>query len=269
MNGNTPIDQVVQAVLESAKYRHVCPELVSRIGQKELAARPNLKTAIKETKNTLHQIAGAYLDHTPRYADWRRDLEVAEGPEALRALCLRWMEQHASTRERLPSLESFYRTVMAEVGPVHSVLDIACGLNPLALPWMGLGREVRYDACDLYGDMMGFVGAFLERIGQTGSAYVCDAAAAPPTQKADLALILKFLPVLEQTERDSTLAWLQRLQARNLLVSFPTRSLGGRGKGMAEHYETRFRETIRAVGWSVQRFAFPNELCFLVRREGF
>ena len=266
MDNGTPIIKLVEAVQESAKYRSVCPELIFRVGRKELATRPSLKIAIKETKNTLHQIAGAYLDSVPRYADWQRELEAAHGPEAIRELCLRWMAQHASTRERLPFLETFYPAVLAEIGTIRSVIDIACGLNPLSLPWMGLGPEVRYDSCDLYGDMMGFVAAFLQRIGQAGSAQVCDAAVTPPGQEADLALILKFLPVLEQTERGSTLAWLQRLHAPVLLVSFPTRSLGGRGKGMAEHYETRFRETIRPQGWNVLRFAFPNELCFLIRK---
>ena len=52
--------------------------------------------------------------------------------------CLERMRGHASTQERLPILEEFFQTTLASIAPVESVLDLACGLNPLALPWMPL-----------------------------------------------------------------------------------------------------------------------------------
>src|SRR5579862_4041925 len=127
----TDLNTLVAAVLESSKYRHVCPELIQRIGAKELAIRPNFKIAVHETKNTLHQIAGAYLASTPNYAKWRLELAEASGIGELNALAFKWMQSHASTRERLPILEQFYKEALLDIGPIHSVVDIACGLNPL------------------------------------------------------------------------------------------------------------------------------------------
>jgi len=259
----TLLEQLVQAVQESAKYREVCEDLIRRLGARELERRRNLKEAIKETKNTLHQVAGAYLDHTPRYTEGLARLTAdPTDRDALASL----MQQHASTRERLPYLDDFYSALFAALPPIHSILDLASGLNPLAQPWMGLPPEVRYDAYDLYGDMMAFLDAYFCLSGRNGAAHVCDVIAHPPSQPADLALILKFLPVLEQTDRGLTLDWLRRLQVRYLLITFPTRSLGGRGKGMAENYENRFHELLQQTDWTAERFAFPNELAFLVRK---
>ena len=264
-----PVARLVATVQESAKYRHVCPDLIRRLGERELAKRRSLKEAVKETKNSLHQVAGAYLERTPRYAHWLAELRQAQDRAARREVSRAILAEHASTSERLPFLETFYRTTMAEIAPVHSVLDVACGLNPLAFSWMPLDTEgeICYSAYDIYGDMMAFLSEFFRIAHVVGQAQVADVAVAAPQVAADVALILKFLPVLEQTERGTGLDWLRSFRTRYLLVSFPTRSLGGHGRGRAEHYEGWFRELIQSEGWNAQRFLFPNELCFLIERS--
>src|SRR5579871_1078624 len=176
------------------------------------------------------------------------------------------MAEHASTRERLPFLADFYRITLAEIAPVTSVLDLACGLNPLAIPWMPLTPQAHYTAYDIYGDSMAFLDGQIRRFGLQGGAEARDVAADPPAQEADLALVLKFWPILEQMRKGAGIELLRALRARYLLVSFPTRSLGGRGKGMAENYEARFRESLQEERWRLQRFEFPAELCFLVEK---
>ena len=52
------------------------------------------------------------------------------------------MGYHSSTRERLPILEQFYARALADIPPARVVLDLACGLNPLALAWMPLGEAI-------------------------------------------------------------------------------------------------------------------------------
>jgi len=69
---------LVKAVSESAKYRNVCEYLIENIGQSELSKRENLKTAIKSTKNKLHQIGGAYFLKKPNYGFWLEKLRKAK-----------------------------------------------------------------------------------------------------------------------------------------------------------------------------------------------
>ena len=177
------------------------------------------------------------------------------------------MRHHASTRERLPILESFYATTLASLEPVRSVLDLACGLNPLALPWMPLAPDARYYACDIYADMIAFLNGFFAQTGVHGQARICDLAAGAPDEQVDLALVLKALPPLDQQAKHAGRDLLRALNARHILVSFPAHSLGGRGKRMAENYEQRFRALADAEGWSIKRFMFPTELAFLVTKS--
>src|SRR5262249_25442184 len=135
-------------------------------------------------------------------------------------------------------------------------------------PWMPLAPEAEYDACDIYEDLIDFVNELLPLIGVRGRAEVADVAASlPQTPPVDVALVLKTLPCLEQTDQSASLRLLESLPASYLLVSFPIRSLGGRQKGMLGHYERHFRELIAEKGWPVQRFEFATELAFLVQKE--
>jgi 16S rRNA (guanine(1405)-N(7))-methyltransferase len=203
-------------------------------------------------------------------AGWRAQRGyVLRAPEGLRPVCAAVMRQHASTRERLPILEEFYTTTLAGIAPVHRLLDVACGFNPLAIPWMPLAPDAEYYACDIYEDLIAFVNEFFSLAGVRGRAEVADVATSlPRTPAVDVALLLKTLPCLEQTDRSASLRLLETIPAAHLLVSFPVRSLGGRQKGMIGHYEAHFRELIAGKSWPVQRFEFATELAFLVRKGG-
>lgn len=263
-----PIEALVAAVQQSPKYRAVSPDLIRRVGLRELAARRGLKEAIKETKNTLHQFAGAYLDRRIRYAEWLELLSDASGdPERFKQGCREIMACHASTRERLPILEAFYATTLACLGPIHLVLDVACGFNPLAIPWMPLAPGAVYTAVDIYSDLADFLNAFFPLAGVSGQALVGDIGTSPPTMPVHLALVLKALPLLEQWDRQAGLNLLRALQADFLLVSFPTASLGGGNRGMLANYEAHFRDLVRSEPWQIERFAFATELCFLVKKS--
>ena len=174
------------------------------------------------------------------------------------------MGLHASAKERLGILETFYRTTLDGIGPIHTIVDVACGLNPLAMPWMGLDENVVYYAYDVYTDLVDFVGAFMVLTGVRGHAKARDVIQTPPTQRADVAFILKTLPCIEQVDKSAGLRLLEALNARYLLVSFPAHSLGGRDKGMVQNYGARFVELVQDKPWWIRRFEFVTELAFLV-----
>lgn len=265
----TPIETLIQSVQESAKYRNVCVELIGRLGAHELAARKNLKEAIKATKNALHQATGAYEQGKADHGKWMAELHTAaaaEDPDVLRQACRAVMEHHASTKERLPILDTLYTTIFADLPPIRSVLDIACGLNPLAIPWMPLAPGATYAACDIFTDRMAFLQEFLGLVGVAGTATARDVVSAFPSETVDLALVLKFLPVMEQSQKGSGLELLRTLKARYIVVSFPTRTLGGHGKGMEATYETWFLERVAQEDWSIRTLRFPTELCFVLSR---
>ncbi len=259
-------DAVVVQVVASSKYRTLCPDVIRRVADREIAQNRSLKVAVKATKNTLHQIAGAYLEGKPRYAQWTEIL--ANPPIAGYNSPFEWMQHHASTAERLPFVEEFYQTLFGAIdSPIESILDIACGLNPLAVSLMGLSDETRYYACDIFTDQIAFLDKWLAQFPFFGSAEVRDVISSPPPQEAAVALVLKLLPVLEQWDKNAGIALLRALNCPTLIVSFPTKSLSGKGsKGMADNYAARFLAQIEPEGWHAVRYDFPNEMAFIVRK---
>lgn len=260
-NLQSPLDELVTAVLHTPKYHTISPDLVRRVGERELAARRNVAEAVKATKNKLHQVGGAYFASKVNYEKALERLqETADLPHTCRDL----MRLHTSTQERLPILDTFYTTTLAGLPPIHKVLDIACGFNPLARPWMPFTVETEYIACDIYSDMIAFIEGFFALAGVRGRAEVRDVISQPITETADLTLLLKLLPVLEQVDKTAVPRLLDSLQSRYLLISFPVHSLGGRHKGMAENYEEKLMGWLNGRSWAWQKFLFSTELAFLV-----
>jgi 16S rRNA (guanine(1405)-N(7))-methyltransferase len=196
------------------------------------------------------------------YAGWLQTLSQLRDRSALRTTCVEIMRHHASTRERLPILADFYTTILADLPPIHSILDLACGLNPLSIPWMPLAANARYHACDIYQNQVDFLNHVLAVLGVQGEASVCDLLHGCPTQTADVALLLKAIPCLEQVDKQIAPRLLSAIQAPVLIVSFPVHSLGGRQKGMLTNYERHLYELTTGQPWRIEQFQFATELVF-------
>ena len=265
MNMNTELHAVVEAVMKSRKYAGMMPALVSRIAATELRKQASPKKVIKATRNKLHQVGGAYWDSPVKYDRWLKQFSD-RGPGLDRDVCKEMMGLHASTRERLPIVEDFYSRIFAMMPPVHSILDLACGLNPLAIPWIPMANGTDYFACDIYTDLVAFLNRFFATAQVQGKATLCDLVTAPPGHKVDVAFLLKALPCLEQIDKNISLPLLEGIKAQFLIVSFPARSLGGRDKGMVPKYAEGFLELISEKKWAVERLEFATELAFVVEK---
>ncbi|GCE48563.1 16S rRNA (guanine(1405)-N(7))-methyltransferase [Thermosporothrix hazakensis] len=260
------LERLVSAVLDSSKYSGVCPDLVLQVGQSELARRKTFKEAVKSTKNKLHQVSGAYFTGKEDYTRWLGRLQQAKDQTQQKEACTDIMRYHASTRERLPFLEEFYASLSPELSSAHSILDLACGFNPLALPWMPLAEDASYHACDIQQPMMDFLQEWFRISGVHGHAESRNILLHPPQEQFDVAFLLKTLPCLEQIDKQAGLHLLQAIQARYLIVSFPARSLGGKKKGMETYYEEHFRSLVAGTPWEARSIQLPNELIFVVHK---
>jgi len=263
------LQQLVIAVLKSSKYRNVSEDLIENIGLRELSKLQNLKTAIKATKNKLHQIGGAYFLEKPKYSFWLEKLNEAKkaGSESsFRMVCTEIMGYHYSTRERLKILEEFYSKIFSLLPPIQSIIDVACGFNPLSIPWMPLSANAEYYAYDVYKDMIDFINKFMAICNVQGFAEVKDVTRKVPEITTDLAFFLNTIPCFEQIEKKAGLKVLEAIKSEFIAVSFPVKSLCGREKSMRKYYEAMFNRLIQEKDWSVQRLEFRSELVFIIAK---
>lgn len=263
------VSELLAKVLLKSKYSRIHDGLIASLIREELGKRASEKETLKAVTTRLHQVGAAYFQRPPAYAQWLekfadcpRDVHSAEA----KALCVELMGAHSSTRERLPIMEKFFQTTLAGIAPVKSILDLACGFNPLALAWMPVSAEIQYFGCDIFSDMTDFLNKFYHHMHLKGEFFTCDLTAMQFTQKAQIAFLLKTLPCLEQIAKGISAELLERIPADYLLISYPVRSLGGRSKGMGKTYETRFNNLAARMKWDFQRFEFEGELAFLVKK---
>ncbi len=260
---NDRLNKLTDSVLHSSKYKNICIDLIKNIGLQELFNQKNLKTAIKSCKNKLHQIGGAYFLKKINYNKWAKSLEMGH-KEKLPDICLEMMKFHSSTKERIPIINDFYSKIFSILPPVNSIVDIGCGLHPLAIPWMPLKTNTKYYTYDIYSDMIGFLNKFMDIININGNAECRDVIQSPPDIKVDLAFILKSIPCFEQINKSSGINLIEKLNAKNIVVSFPVKSISGKNKGMLKNYEEKFNKIVINKNWKIARLEFETELVFVI-----
>jgi len=269
MTDNTRLEELIDKVQANRKYQAISRDLVSRLSEEVISKGLSGKSAVKSVRNKLHQVGGAYFTQNVDYAEAKqiltelpRDLQAEE----TRQFCLKYMRTHTSTAERLPILDDFFQTCLEPVQPVTSILDLACGMNPLALPWLPLEGKFKYHACDIYLDMLDLIEAFFAHFDLFAQTSPCDLVGIVPAIKADVAFLLKAIPCLEQVDKSIGLPLMEAIRADHILVSFPVRSIGGRKKGMPDFYREHFYDMVSRKSWEIREFEFQAELAFLVTK---
>lgn len=255
--------QIAAAVRVGRRYQQIAGEAIDTAVAAELVRGRERHAAVKAARNRLHQVAGAFLPAQPPYADWLAQLRPLDpASESWRQAGMEMMEQHASTRERLPILDRFYHEVLAGCGPVQTVLDLACGLNPLAIPWMPLTSPVRYTAYDIYEDMAAFLTGMLALSGIAGEVTARDVTRLEVLPEADVTLLLKAVPCLDQLDRAAAARLLDRVRSPYVIISFPRGGLGHGPRWDSRIATARLEELVTGKPWRVRRIDFPSELVF-------
>jgi 16S rRNA (guanine(1405)-N(7))-methyltransferase len=264
------LDELVASVRSAKRYQAIDEGLIRQVGKVELAKNRKLKEAIKTTRSKLHQVAGAYQETPIPYSQLTETLEKLphdmQDPDLL-AFCRQTMRLHASTAERLPILADFFKQVLTPLTPIHSILDLACGLTPLARPWMPLEPDVHYYACDIYNDMIAFIDQFFAHIHQSGQAQICNLTQSCPDIPVDVALLLKSVPCLEQLDKQLVPRLLAQIPAHYVVVSFPGHSLGGHQKGMSQFYANHFEDILKDTPYQVQSLTFSSEIVYTIDKS--
>lgn len=235
------------------KYADVCPDTLERVLAEAFSRHKKPKDAEKAAREALHAITGAFM--TPDELKKARELLLAGDAEGALRL-------HASTRERMP-LDAFYGELFGRIGRPGRVLDLACGMNPVHLACVGIDAV----GVDISGGQARLVNEWAARTGTKARAEVRDLLCpdAVPVERFDAALAMKLLPVLEAQKKGAAAALLHAVNAARLVVTFPTRTLGGRGVGMERHYSEWF-EALEKPDWVIDaRYVLNGELVYILK----
>lgn len=256
------IDEIAARVATSRRYRDVDRGLVERLAGEEAARSRNVDDAVKRVKRRLHQAVGAFEGRKVSLDAISAAYDGSLDAPAFRDACRAALAGHASTAERADHLEALGAVVHAT--GATSLLDLGCGLSPLALPWYGLPRSAQVAAIDVDGRALATVDEFLALIGQPHATREQDLVADAATPQADLALLLKLVTTLDRQDPMAAERVIRDLRAPRAIVSFPAKSLGHR---RPLDYRPRMDQLLAALGDRVVRAeeaSVPNELVYVL-----
>lgn len=270
---NTPDDKQVNELVEAvgrkpAYHAMQIPEsTLHDLAVKALTRQPSTRLALKTVRRKLHQISAPYLGD-PDYTQATRAIKSAfqnDDSQSIYRCCREILSSHTSTRERLAILEGFYERVFEISGKPSSILDLACGLNPLTLRWMNLSAGTRYRAYDIHAPRVAFLNEYFQLEGMDPSAIVQDVLVDPPGMNADVAFLFKEAHRFEEREAGCNRPLWRALKVKYLFVSLPPLSMSGR-----HDLTLKNRKLVMGIttpeNWRVVELVFPNEQVFAIEK---
>ena len=254
-------DKALTDLLTSKKYADICPDTVKNAFIEQTKRHGKLKDADKAARAHLHAITGAFISPDELKDAKKAVREWMEGDEDA---FFRAIKSHSSTRERADIAENLFARAFSACEKVETILDLACGINPIFLGKMGytdvLGLDIHAGCANLINECADF-------FGWKTRARTQDLILNPPEEETDITLMMKLLPVLETQKAGAAKALMESVKSRYMLVSFPTQTLGGKKIGMENHYRSWFEMRLPDTARVIDNFTMGNELVYMLERK--
>jgi 16S rRNA (guanine(1405)-N(7))-methyltransferase len=258
--------EIVEKIKNSKKYKTVYIKTIQRIVA-DCFARFGEKRAEKEAKNLLHQVWGAFYETRPDFDKiyTKLDLEI-KSKNNLRNIILPILKLQSSVEERITILEQFYKKIFEITGMPNSIIDQACAINPLTIPWINLPSTTIYKAYDIDSEEIEFLNSVFQLLEIKNAKAELKDTLSDEFEYADVVFMLKLLPCLEHQKKNCSLDILKKQKCKFLVVSFPIKSIGGKEKGMYEFYGNNFRNMVMSENWEIRELVFETELVFVIKK---
>ncbi|MBX4211895.1 hypothetical protein KW787_00355 [Candidatus Pacearchaeota archaeon] len=198
-----------------------------------------IKVIIKSVRNSLRKLTGRF-----QYTSKKENI----------------LDAHASTKERKEDYP-FLKSMLKDLN-VQSILDLGCGLNPLALAEPSL----EYYAVDIKEDELKIIHDYFKLNNIKGRAFFYDVRKIKDDlPRTDITLILKLFDVLESKGHKLAEKIINHIHSKHILISFSTKTLSGKPmnhpqRGWIEHLLAR-------LNYKFKMLARKNEIFYLAERN--
>lgn len=258
-------DSFVKNLVEDFFKKYPNLEESLKVHPKPLKSK-NFKFMLKEIRKKLHGLYGVFILS-------RKDLRPLEDhikkvkklDEKALQLHTKILNSHKSSAERLDYYSNIYEKIFSYTGKPKTILDLACGLNPVSFPWMGL-ENVEYFAYELTEEDSKFIQHYfdiMKLFGLKGKAFAADLIKTKRFPNADVCFLFKILDSLEDLEKNYSKNLLKKIPSKFLVVSFPTMSIGGKNPIRQRGW---FFRMMRELNYSAESFEIENELFFIIKK---
>lgn len=252
------MDSLLKTIKQKPELRGITDTIVKReitnFQKKHKLQLTNLtrreqRIIVKEIRAELRKYVGQYRASTKN----RELLLERNKPIAL-------LKTHTSTAERLSSYP-LLKKIIRELNP-KSILDIGCGLNPLALA----DPHYTYYAADINEEELSLIKRFFKKNNIRGKTFVYDLSNPTKTlPKADCCLLLKVLDIIANHNQTLIKKILETIPARTIIVSFATHKLSGKPMNLPQR--VWFEKLLHQESYIHTRIKTENEIFYIIKRS--
>jgi hypothetical protein len=253
------LNEVIQknkAVYENLKEKNYNArskefEIIKKEVRKKLRKVYGVFSTNKSSSNKLHKLL----------EDFRLALKQKQTKEKDKII-KQILDNHLSTKERLPYYPQFYKKIIAPLNP-KNVLDLGCGLNPLSLEFTEL--RPKYVASDIADPDLNIIETYFKIKKIDGETLKADLTKnlekiTKKSEEADITLLLKLADTLEAIKKDSAKKLIESLQSKTIIISVPLGSISGKNKIKSErNWLKKIIENKEKEGWKRQEIILGNE----------
>jgi len=270
-----PDIDIISEIYNSKKYSSIYQPFLERVCNEESVKYKKNKEIIKAVKNRLHTVYGAFFfDNSVKLADDlinninnNNDEEIF-----LDSMSEKLMNLNTSSRERLSFIKELYKFIYDNIAHknINTILDIGCGFNPFSLPFIceSFKNIKSYYAFDIDVNLAKIINKYFDLFNFPQYAGCIDIISETPAQKADIAFLFKIIPTVENCKKGRGFEIINNLDAKYIIVSFPTKTLCGKNIGMAKNYAASFEENLDCEKFAViGKEIFANELVYVLGRN--
>ncbi|MFZ3150344.1 MAG: hypothetical protein WA116_01525 [Anaerolineaceae bacterium] len=263
--------QIIAGSKNSKKYRglDLPDEMLQDLLQIE-AVKDIPKAEVEQAfRKKLHNIVAPYLENINYPQESKKLLTLADKKpdgDEVKAWAGSVLTKHASTRERLSIVEDFYANIFRHTGQVSSIIDLACGVNPLCLPWMHLESTTTYLAYDIHKPRIDFLNQFFSSFYPNAKAIQQDVLVETPTEKVDCAFFFKEAHRFEKRQPGCNRSFFDRLNARTIVVSLPASDLSGH-HSLVNLHSSLIDRSIQGFPWKLDQTQVGDELLFFIHKS--
>lgn len=259
-----PDDFVQDLVVEFFK-RYPKSEKILENHVKPLKSK-EFKFMMKEIRKKLHDVYGVFILKEKCLKSLKEHLKKTKKlDEKALQLHTALLSCHQSSFERMDFYYEIYKNIFSITGKPKSILDLACGLNPLSFPFMGL-KKLAYFAMELTCDGSKFVQEYfdiMQPFGLNGRAFAMNLMKLKKLPKSDVCFLFKVLDSLECLEKNYSEEILGKIDSKFIVVSFPTVSIGGKNPIKQRGW---FFRMLRENNLKAETFEIENEIFYIIKK---
>ena len=168
---------------------------------------------------------------------------------------------HVSSGERMKFYEEFYKRIFEVTGKPESIIDIACGLNPMSFEMMDLPKTTKYIALELNQNDADNINQFFSIWKMNGEAFKHDITKEPIRYKADIAFAFKIFDIIDNKIVERII---NEIDVKWIAASFSTKTVSR--SNMRFKRRAGFQKMLRRIGLKYQTIEFENEIVYLIRK---